>query len=123
MIRLALLCLCASQAHAQSFTAPSGLSVEVAEVVLEDATGFARFRFVAAALGAQGATAADTQFDFQWICETFAVPALAAQGWTAEQIIVSISDRPLAFGTSDPEVTQYFAGFTTDGAACTEELF
>jgi hypothetical protein len=115
--------LIAVAAHAQSFTTPSGLSTQVAEVVLEDDTGFARFRFIAETLGGEGATAEDTAADFQWICETFAVPALTAQNWTPQQIIVSIADRDVPFGTMDPDATQYFAGFTTDGTTCTEELF
>lgn len=113
----------ASPAHAQSFTTPSGLPAEVAEVVLEDDTRFARFRFIAETLGQEGATAADTADDFKWICESFAVPALTAQDWAADQIIISIADRDVPFGTMDAEATQYFAGFTTDGTTCTEELF
>lgn len=113
----------ATTAQAQSLTAPSGLTIEVGEVRLEEDTGFARFRFIAETLGQTGAEFADVQPDFQWLCETLAVPALAANDFTPDQVIISLGDRLVPFGSSDPDATQYIAGFTTDGESCTEELF
>jgi len=115
--------LLTTPAAAQTFTTPSGLPTEVAEVILDDATGFARFRFLAPTLGQEGATIADITDDFQWICENLALPSLTAQNQTSSQIIISIADRDVAFGVTDPDATQYFTGFTTDGQTCTEELF
>ena len=119
----ALLAILPAAAMAQEFTAPSGLVIEVAEVVLEDETRFARFRFVAPALGGDGAGFADVAGDFVWICETFAIPALASSDWDAAQIVVSMADRDVPFGQTDPDAVQYFTGFSVADATCTEELF
>lgn len=108
---------------AQDFTAPSGLTLSVAEVLLEEETRFARFRFVAPTLGQDGAAFDDVHGDLVWMCETFAVPALTQSDWDAAQIVVSVADRDVPFGTMDADAVQYFAGFSTDGATCTEELF
>ncbi len=111
----------AAPVAAQSFEAPSGLIAEVAEVVIEDAADLARFRFVAPTLG-QGAFE-DAAADATWMCEALAVPSLTAQAQAPGQIIIALADRDVPFGTSDPDATQFFFAFATDGETCTEELY
>lgn len=127
MIRAAIiclpLCLTSLDVQAQGLTAPSGLEVEGVDYLFDAEAGFARFRLVAPTLGGEGAGIADVSDDFRWFCETFAVAALNTNGVTPDQIVISIADRTVPFGVSDPEATQYFTGFSTDGITCTEELF
>ncbi|MFD1881027.1 DUF6497 family protein [Paracoccus pacificus] len=63
--------------------------------------------------------------DMLWLCEHFALPRIAVPGPVPQQIIISIADRPVAFGDADPEVIQVFETFAPDLAAgsCRWEVF
>lgn len=126
MPRLALLvlalCAAAVPAAAQDIVPPSGQPVTLFDVVLEPDTSVARFRFLAPAL-AQGTPFEAVQGDFPWLCANVAVPALAANDWTVAQVIVSLSDREVALGATDPDAIQFFEGFRVDDAACLWEPY
>ncbi|WP_406720471.1 DUF6497 family protein [Thioclava litoralis] len=61
--------------------------------------------------------------DMQALCEQFALPHLSSVGPQPQQIVISLSDRPVAFGDSDPEATQLFAGYAISPPHCVEEMF
>lgn len=117
--------LIGAAAQAQSVTTPSGQTVTLYDLRIEPDTGYARFRFLAPAIapGDTALTYADVSDDFQWLCESFALPELQAQGWVAAQIVITLSDRAVAQGSTDPDATQFFEGFSTDGATCIWEQF
>lgn len=119
-IRAALLAgLCATPVAGQGL--PSGLGAGLYDLVIEPDTATARFRFVAPALGdlPYEAVAAD----LPWLCENVALPELAANGWTAETIIISIGDREVPLGEIDVEAVQYFDAFRVSDGTCILEVF
>ncbi|MER5172291.1 DUF6497 family protein [Thioclava kandeliae] len=61
--------------------------------------------------------------DMLALCESFALPHLSAVGPQPQQIVISLADRPVVFGTSDPEATQLIAGYAISGERCEEEMF
>ena len=123
MIRALAFALLAAPAVAQDMPVPSGLAVSFVEVILEPEPRFARFRFLAPDLGQPGWQTEDIAGDFGWLCEVVALPALEQAGWDAAQVIISIADRPLAFGESVPDAVQYFEGFAVTDGTCVWEPF
>ena len=78
--------------QAQDVTVPSGLDVSLFDVILEDPTQTARFRFLVPAIGGPDAVPyADITPDLQFLCDDVAIPGLAANGWDAKDIIISLS--------------------------------
>jgi hypothetical protein len=122
MRRLAVLlaALCAAPALAQDGP-PSGHSPELFDLVLEPAAGIARFRFLLPDLAAIGQPAVAD--DFLWLCGNYALPELAAEGWSATMVVISYSDRAIPLGDRDPTVTQYFEGFSVMDGTCIWEPY
>ena len=98
-------------ATVQSAPGPEGLTI--------------RFRFVAPAIARDtGFVDAETaQADMEWLCTNFALPRLPAGGPVPSQIVVSLSDRAVAFGEPAPEVTQFFEAYTVADGRCVWEAF
>jgi len=107
---------------------PSGQKVRWLET-LRDIGGPAgltyRFRFLAPAIAKKGGTvsAEAVQDDMQALCDGFALPRLPNQGPRPEELVISLSDKPVAFGAATPGVTQYFEAYRPDGATCAWEGF
>ncbi|PKP79808.1 MAG: hypothetical protein CVT80_14575 [Alphaproteobacteria bacterium HGW-Alphaproteobacteria-2] len=57
------------------------------------------------------------------LCSEVGLPILAAGGGEVERIVVSISERPVPFGTSDPATAQVFDMFRPEHGACIWEPF
>jgi Family of unknown function (DUF6497) len=123
IFRCSLLILLATAAQADPVTTPSGQSITLYDVVLEP--GIARFRYLAPAIdpAGQGLTHEDVAGDFQWLCETFAIPGLAAAAKTADHVIITLSDREVEFGVATPEATQFIESYTIDGTTCIWDAF
>lgn len=150
---LALLAAWAAPALAQDLRLPSGHDARLFDVVIEDAGGtgapdagsdpeaepeegrapdalgasapgaIARFRLVVAGLGGAGAAWEDVAGDLLWVCEELALPALAANGQATAEVAVSLSDREVPFGASDPDAVQFFEGFRVEDGACVPQAF
>lgn len=107
---------------------PSGQKVRWLET-LRDIGGPAgltyRFRFLAPAIAKKGGSvsAEAVQDDMQALCDGFALPRLPNQGPRPEELVISLSDKPVAFGAATPGVTQYFEAYRPDGATCAWEGF
>ena len=109
--------------QAQELRTPSGLDVRLYDVRLEPELDAARFRFVAEALlGAEEAQESLAE-DALWLCEHLALPALNANGWSASQLVVSLSAKEVPFGSFDPDVPQFFEGFGAQTGTCEWEAF
>jgi len=95
----------------QSAPGPEGLTI--------------RFRFVAPAIARDGATVdvEAAQADMEVLCNEFALPRLPATGPAPAQIIISLSDRAVAFGEPAPEATQFFEAYTIIDGRCQWEPF
>lgn len=114
---------CASAMVAQDLIAlPSGLGVQVQDVIFEEDPAVSRFRFVAPDLGKAGSDYADVREDFFWLCDRMILPTLSDAQRTGE-IVVSIADRPVVFGQITPEATQYFEMFRVANGTCIWEDF
>lgn len=116
-------------------TVPSGQQVLLSEVLLDDTPGalWARFRFVAPqiARAADGiGDAADRAMDFErsaadmdHLCESLALDYLDQHALSPSMVVISFSDRPVEFGTSDAEATQFFEAYRPEGERCIWEAF
>jgi hypothetical protein len=106
---------------------PSGQTVTLQEVVWNapGTDGLAtRFLFVAPAIAPGGGIDFDTaSADMQHLCDAFALPRVKDNTPPPEQIVISLSDRPVPFGQSAPEATQFFESYTLKDGVCTWEMF
>ncbi len=106
---------------------PSGQQVTFQDVLWggEAAARVVRFRFVAPAIARDLGEVEFSQVegDMVYLCETFALPRLAGVDIPPAQIIISLADRPVLFGQSDPGVTQYFEAYRPDHGSCIWEGF
>lgn len=106
---------------------PSGQSVTLQEVVWNapGTDGLAtRFLFVAPAIAPGGGIDFDTaSTDMQHLCDAFALPRVKDNTPPPEQIVISLSDRPVPFGQSAPEATQFFESYSIQDGVCTWEMF
>ena len=59
--------------------------------------------------------------DMRYLCETFALDRI--EGGMPAQIFISISDRPVEFGTQDPDATQVFEAYRPEDGTCIWEEF
>lgn len=98
-------------------TVPSGQPVTLLEALVE--TGQMRFRFVAPELATRPFEEAEA--DMAALCESVALPA--AKWQNIETVVISLADREIALGDTDPEVTQYFEAFSLSDEGCVRELF
>ena len=111
-------------ALAQDVTTPSGLAVSLYDVILEEPTQTARFRFRVPAIGGEDpVTFSDVLPDFQYLCDVLAIPGLVANGWAAKDIVISMSAEEVEFGTVTAEVTQFFQPFRVEEDTCIWEDF
>ena len=106
---------------------PSGQIVTLAEVLLDEAPGalWVRFRFVAPEVAREGGTV-DAQAalaDLDALCQQIAVPYVSQYGLAPERVVVSLSDRMVEFGATDPDATQFFELFSIQDARCIWEEF
>lgn len=104
---------------------PSGQSVDLFEVLIDEVAGEAwlRFRFLAPGIGRSdgGFTYAQVEADFAHLCDTVALPYLTQFDLQADVVVISLLDRPLEFGASDPDATQYIEAFRADAGTCAWE--
>ncbi len=119
----ALTMLIAGYANAQEFSVPSGLNVALFDVIVEPDPAVARFRFLVPEIADGRATYEDIADDFQHLCDTMAQPALAENGWTKGDVVISYSSSEVPFGETAPEVTQFFQPFSLQGDTCQWEDF
>lgn len=128
--------LCAAMAHGQegpqvvdgqglAVAVPSGQTVTLQDVIwnVPGPEGMTtRFRFVAP--GIADAVDFDTaEADIVALCEGFALPRLSEFGPRPEQVVISLSARPIAFGDSAPDVVQFFESYRIEDGKCVWEMF
>jgi len=124
----------AAMATAQDDTAkgdislPSGESVTFNDVIWGEpgpAGLTVRFRFLdpdlARRLDTEDFMALEQ--DTAFLCDTYALERIASTGPQPQQIVISISDREVAFGEPAPEAAQVFEAYSFDGSGCTWERF
>jgi len=107
---------------------PSGQPVTLQEVIWNEPgpSGLTlRFRFIAPQIAQVGGSVdfETAIIDMQALCRTYALPQLADLGPTPAQIIISLADVAVPFGTAAPEVTQFFEAYSVQDGICTWEMF
>jgi len=104
---------------------PSGQIIRFSDSVVDaPGTGLVyRFRFVAPEIGDGGVDFDTAAQDMEHLCNTYALPRVPNQGPRPSQIIISLSDRFVDFGTADPEATQYFEAYAVVDEACVWEVY
>lgn len=112
---------------ARPIAVPSGQPVTLLDTIWNEPgpAGLTfRFRFLAPAIGARGHVSHDAAFgDIVAICESYVLPQVLEAQPRPAQVIISLSDRPLKFGDTDPESTQFFEAFSIRDGHCIWEAF
>ncbi|XDA97537.1 DUF6497 family protein [Sulfitobacter sp. LCG007] len=126
-IAFAVAWLALATTAARAMELPSGQDVELSEVLVEEVEGetWLRFRFLAPQIAPEGGGFAfeDVEDDLAYLCDDVALPYLEAHDLSGNLVIVTLQDRPVAFGDSDPDATQYIDAFRIDSGACIWEGF
>ena len=110
-------------ACAQELLAPSGLKMNLYEVILEEDIALVRFRFEVPEIAQNALPFAEVADDMQAICDQSLLPGLKQSGWQDGQIIMQLSAQQVEFGATVPEITQYFQPFTIGTDTCIWEDF
>jgi len=112
---------------ADAFPVPSGQDVTLTEVLLDEAPGelWVRFRFVAPAITRDTGTVTYDQAgpDMDHLCDALVLPYLQTHAITPARVVISLMDRPVAFGVQDPAATQFFESYRPDDTHCIWEEF
>ncbi len=104
--------------------APSGLSVDLHEVLYE-VQPYSEELWAIIRLLAPGLAEAenDPQDDLDWACGHYAAEAVDNAPEPPTQIVVQIMDRVVPRGVPDPEAVQVFASYTFENDSCIWESF
>ncbi len=106
---------------------PSGQPITFQDVIWEaegDENTY-RFRYIAPEIARNGGRIdfEQAEGDLRYLCEHSALPALVKQKRTVARIVITLSDRPVDFGKTDPDATQFFDSYTPQGNNCIWEGF
>ncbi|MGC9420648.1 MAG: DUF6497 family protein [Rhodovulum sp.] len=124
-----LLAFCAAPAAAQApLDVPSGQRVTYLDTITGEpgpAGLTARFRFIAPQIAREAGTMPFeiAAGDMEYLCETFALPRLSEIGPQVAQVVITLMDRPVAFGEADPQATQFFEAYRPENGHCIWEGF
>ncbi|MEO1107521.1 MAG: DUF6497 family protein [Pseudomonadota bacterium] len=117
--------LFATPAFPQSETSlpvPSGQPVHLNNVLLDNNPGelWVRFRFIAPKIGATvGRIGYDVATkDMAHLCQTLAIAYVAQHELDPALVIISLADRPIEFGDSAPDATQFFEAYRLEPSGC-----
>lgn len=106
---------------------PSGQPVELSETLIDATTGelWARFRFLAPWIARDQKKVGYAQAapDMEHLCTHVALPWLTTRGHHPARIVVSLMDRPVPFGSADPDATQFFEAYRPEDGTCIWEEF
>lgn len=114
--------LLAAPAHAEGV--PSGTPAALWQVLFEQVGGETQMvlRFLAPGI-AEGYPEGAEAADLDWLCAAHA-PAVAATPYArADSVVVTLLDRPLRRGVTDPDAVQFFGAYRLADGACVAEMF
>ena len=111
----------ASSAEAERIDLPSGLSVEVHEI-LDAGDGGVRARFIAAEFNPMTVDPEVLLADMSALCQG-RIAALGVADPVPKRITVSIADRAAEFGVLNTDVRQSFEAFEIADGICIWEAF
>ncbi|MDU8913246.1 DUF6497 family protein [Aestuariicoccus sp. MJ-SS9] len=104
---------------------PSGMPVTFHEMLWDQpGQGLTyRFRFVAPEIGPGGRAFEEVALDMEHLCQTYALPKLAAIGPKPAQIVISLAQKSVEFGQPAPDVPQFFEAYRVEDDTCIWEVF
>ncbi|WP_299962717.1 DUF6497 family protein [uncultured Roseobacter sp.] len=122
---LAVAIWAASVGSAWALDVPSGQPIHLHEVIA-DTVGteiWLRFRFIAPEIARDGGSVdfAMAEPDFEHLCHTVSLPYIAASDVSPDMAVITLLDRAIPFGTTDPETTQFVEVFRVSAGACVWE--
>ncbi len=128
MMRIAMIAVLiwAGATQASEIAVPSGQPVDLFEVI-EDPDGTAgltlRYRFVAPEIAREGGSIGiDSALDdIEALCESVVLPQLQHGETVPDQVVISLMDRPIEFGATNPQATQFFEAFRIENGQCVWE--
>lgn len=117
----------AAAAEPVTVAVPSGQSVTLSDILSDENPGapWLRFRFVAPEIARDGGTVSHevAGADMDWLCVNIALPYLAQHALAPARVVISLSDRAVPFGVTDPAATQFFETYRPENGLCIWEEF
>lgn len=112
----------------QKIAVPSGQDITLLDVIwnVPGPEGLTlRFRFLAPQIAREGGTIdyETASEDMLHLCQSYALSEMNRFGPVPVQIVISLSDRPVPFGETMPEATQFFEAYTIENGSCIWEMF
>jgi hypothetical protein len=108
-------------------TLPSGRDATLFEVLTDTvgAEAWLRFRFLAPDISTGSGTVDPDQIatDMDALCADVALAYVSEHELTADKVAISLSDREVPFGSSDPDATQFFEVYALRDGRCIWEAF
>jgi len=107
--------------------APSGQALVLWEVLWERVDGAdapqAVLRFIAPQIARDGGDvdADAATADIGWLCDTHGLPIATLPYAPTGSVVITLMDRPVGRGQTDPEATQYFGLFSIEDGLCVPE--
>lgn len=106
---------------------PSGQPVSLIDVILNEpgpAGSTMRVRFLAPEIAPNASISFETAvIDMAALCDSYALPRATEATPSPDQVIISLADRIVPFGQTDPEATQYFEAYRIDDGTCVWDMF
>jgi len=102
---------------------PSGVEVQLIEVILDDDLELARFRLLAPAIAAPGFDLGGLRSDFDALCDRLALPFMAARRPDWHEVVISLSSEAIPFGQTDAGVVQAFQAYDITDGGCIWQRF
>ncbi len=107
---------------AAAIDVPSGQPVELWEVLVDmvEAETWLRFRFLAPQIARDGGgiSFAQAEDDLAFLCNDVALPYMRDYTLDGDVIVISLLDRTVDFGASDPDATQFIDVFRPENGSC-----
>ena len=111
--------------HLAEQRVPSGQKIELFEVLIDKVgeEDWVRFRFLAPQIGKaeRGLSYQQSMADIERLCSEVALPYLQEFNLSPSVVAITLMDRPVAFGSADPDATQYIEVFQVSGKHCVLE--
>ncbi|WP_371155020.1 DUF6497 family protein [Jannaschia sp. 2305UL9-9] len=113
---------------AQAEGLPSGQAAVLWQVLWERVDGAdtqAILRFIAPAVAREGGTIGydAARADMDWLCTTHGLPVAALPYARSDSIVITLMDRGVPRGVTDPAASQFFALYRVVDGACVAEDF
>ncbi|MEM8850980.1 MAG: DUF6497 family protein [Pseudomonadota bacterium] len=120
--------LALAAAPAEAETVPSGQPIVLWQVLWERVEGQgtqAVLRFIAPQIAREGGAVGfdAAQGDMDWLCATHGLAVSDLPTAQSDSVVITLMDRPVPRGASDPQVTQFFGTYDVKGGECLPEEY